>query len=169
MSRDPLKPRSFTSTLLIEGLRIVAVAAVTVGIGVSSGYVSLTGAAGGWQPGEAADESSEPASATGVGGVLPLEPILVNLSGGGTQAFLRTSMSLMLTQPERAREIQASDVDRTRLRAAIVELLAGRTAESLATPEGRTDLKRAITKRAGATLTNAAVTDVLFTDFVVQY
>jgi len=48
-------------------------------------------------------------------------------------------------------------------------LLAQQKADSLITPEGKSELKAAIAEHVKEILEEAKVTDVLFTDFVVQF
>jgi flagellar basal body-associated protein FliL len=51
----------------------------------------------------------------------------------------------------------------------VLELLSERTAEDLVTAEGKSGLKLAIAAGAGEILRGTQVTDVLFTEFVVQF
>ena len=48
-------------------------------------------------------------------------------------------------------------------------MLAQQTAESLITPEGKAALKTAIAEHVKTDLEETKVTDVLFSDFVVQF
>ena len=98
-----------------------------------------------------------------------MDPFLVNLGEPGSSSFLRASVSLTLSDPVRAKTVSANDLERTRLRAAVLEVLAGQSSAQLGTPEGRAGLQQAVKQRATAILKDAVITDVLFTDFVVQY
>lgn len=104
------------------------------------------------------------ASAAG-GGLVSLEPFLVNLADPGR--YLRTSVTLVLTTEERAAGISENEVVVMRLRSAVLELLAEQRADALVTADGKTALKALIKERAGE-IADAHIVDVLFADFVVQ-
>jgi len=163
MSQNATRSRTVVGRAFLELFRIVAIAGVIAGIGSATGYINLSREP---QVQAAAPDGATPVAA---GGIVPLEPILVNLTGEAPQGFLRASLSIMFAKPAHAEQVQASAIDRARLRATVVEVLAGRTAASVASPEGRDDLKRVLRERVGSTLPHAVIADVLFTDFVVQY
>ena len=56
-----------------------------------------------------------------------------------------------------------------RVRSTILELLTQQTADQLVTPEGKAALKKAIGEHLETLLEDTEVTDVLFSDFVVQF
>jgi flagellar basal body-associated protein FliL len=70
---------------------------------------------------------------------------------------------------EHAKELSEKEVDRMKLRSGLLELLALQTADVLVTPQGKTDLKQAIAKRAGEAVHGLHVADVLLSEFVVQF
>jgi flagellar FliL protein len=102
-------------------------------------------------------------------GLLTLEPFVVNLADPGVSRFLRVSVRLIVGTAAQAEEIQKNDVTLTRIRSAILELLTQQTADRLVTAEGKTALKLAIATRASEIVEGTTVTDVLFSDFVVQF
>ncbi len=117
-----------------------------------------------------AGEAAKQAAAKPPGdGIIPLEPFLVNLADKDAQRFLRLTLRLVVETEEEAKEISEHEVAKTRLRSAILELLTQQLAEPLTTPEGKSQLKKAIADRSGAALGGKKVLDVLFTDFVVQF
>lgn len=117
-----------------------------------------------------AGEAAKHAAAKPLGdGIIPLEPFLVNLADKEAQRFLRVTLRLVVETEEEAKEISEHEVAKTRLRSAILELLTQQLAEPLTTPEGKSQLKKAIADRSGAALGGKKVLDVLFTDFVVQF
>ena len=107
----------------------------------------------------------EPADA----GVVSFEPFVANLADEGGSRFLRASLKLVVAGAEAAREIEESDVEVAQLQSAILEVLTVQTAEHLVTPEGKAALKKQVIEKADHVLHNAKVTDVLFTEFVVQF
>lgn len=136
-------------------------------VGVAT--VVLAGAGGGlfaWKKSRAAGPAPKP---DGPPGVLSLDPFVVNLADGGGSRFLRVSMRLVTGTREEAEHLAKDEVALTRVRSAILELLAQQTAERLVTPEGKAELKRTVAERVAPLLEGAKVNDVLFADFVVQF
>jgi flagellar FliL protein len=111
------------------------------------------------------EETHDPADA----GVVSFEPFVANLADEGGTRFLRTSLKLVVAGAETAKEVGESDVELAQLQSAILEVLTVQTAEQLVTPEGKAALKKQVLEKAGHVLHNAKVTDVLFTEFVVQF
>jgi flagellar FliL protein len=117
--------------------------------------------------------AAKPAAAehrpTGEQGLLTLEPFIVNLADQGGSRFLRVSIRLIVASREHAERVQKDDVALTRVRSAILDLLTQQTADRLVTVEGKTALRQAIQTRVEPVLDETKVTDVLFSDFVVQF
>ena len=130
------------------------------------------GAAAYWklrQPaGETADAKPEPKKPENHG-IVGFEPFVVNLADPGKQRFLRINVQLIVGEEEEAKHIEESAVERMRLRSAIIELLTQQTSEHIVTAEGKAELKKHIAERAHEIVEPTEVTDVLFSDFVVQY
>jgi flagellar FliL protein len=101
-------------------------------------------------------------------GIVALEPFVVNLADTTSTRFLRITLSLVVDE-EHAKEIAEKEVERMKLRSAVLELLALQTSDTLVTPQGKTDLKKAIAKRAGESVHGLHVADVLLSEFVVQF
>jgi flagellar FliL protein len=131
--------------------------------------VVLAGGGGGawWylqqqQPAEAAEEKPKTPS-----GMLPFDAFVVNLADPGGRRFLRVSLLLLVpTEPE-ALEISENELEMSRIRSALIELLSTRTSAQLASHEGRSELKTAIAETASK-IGHVEVIDVLFKEFVVQ-
>jgi flagellar FliL protein len=113
----------------------------------------------------AAEEKAGPVA------VVALEPFLVNLADPQASRFLRASISLVLDgeHGEALAHEGKESIALTKVRSAVLELLAEQTSAALVTPAGKTALKAAIAERAGHVLAHIKVQDVLFTDFVVQF
>jgi flagellar FliL protein len=132
----------------------------------------LAGGGGAWwflsgQPAAAAEaepveEAPEP------GAAVTLDPFVVNLADPGAARFLRLSLALVVDE-EHAAEVGESAVTKARIRSAIIELLTEQTADRLITPAGKAELKSAIGERASHAVEGMHVSDVLFTEFVVQF
>jgi flagellar protein FliL len=102
-------------------------------------------------------------------GITALDPFIVNLADPGGHRFLRVSLRLVLASKHSAEELKEDEVGLMRARSSILELLTQQTADHLVTPEGKAELKKAIIERAGHALEHVKVSDVLFTEFVVQF
>jgi flagellar protein FliL len=101
--------------------------------------------------------------------ILPLEPFVVNLADRDASRYLRVSLRLVIADKRQLHAIEADAVRMTRVRSEILESLSECTAGELVTAEGKAALKRSIAERASALLQDTQVTDVLFTEFVVQF
>jgi flagellar FliL protein len=117
--------------------------------------------------GEAAPEAAEEATEE-PGAAVPLEPFIVNLADAGGSRFLRVTLSLIVDEAH-ALEFEESAVVKAKVRSAILELLAQQTADPLITPEGKAELKKAIAESAAHAVEGLHVSDVLFSEFVVQF
>jgi flagellar FliL protein len=120
-------------------------------------------------PAAAEEESQEAHEESGGGGVVGFEPFVVNLADEGGGRFLRATVQLVVPDAEAAKEITENAVQMVRLRSNLLELLAEQTSDTLVTAEGKTALKDAIAERAAAVLSPHQVSDVLFSDFLVQF
>ena len=137
------------------------------------GVLAVGGGAAWWfmrpAPVEAAEEETTEAHAESGGGVVSFEPFVVNLADEGGGRFLRATVQLVVPDEELAKEITENAVQMVRLRSNLLELLAEQTSDALITAEGKTALKDAIAERAAALLAPHEVSDVLFSDFLVQF
>jgi flagellar FliL protein len=114
---------------------------------------------------EAPVKEEEPADS----GIVSFEPFVANLADEGGTRFVRASMKLVVAGAEKAKAVEENAVVRAQLQSAILEELTIHTAEQLVTPDGKASLKKEILERAGKVVRTAKVTDVLFTEFVVQF
>jgi flagellar FliL protein len=138
-------------------------------LGVPVLVLLLGGGGGGWwyffgrgsSDVEAAAPAPDPAVAT-------FEPFVVNLADPGGRRFLRVSLQLLVPGESMAAEIKENKLLHFRVRSSILELLTTQTSAGLATPEGRTALKKAIAETATHALEHTEVSDVLFAEFVIQ-
>ncbi len=136
--------------------------------------ILLAGGGGGgywwWSHRAPADAKAEPVAAEPAdAGIVSFDPFVANLADEGGTRFVRASMKLVIEGAEKAKEVEENAVERAQMQSAILEVLAVHTAEQLVTPEGKTALKQEILERAGHVLHDTKVTDVLFTEFVVQF
>jgi flagellar protein FliL len=111
---------------------------------------------------EEAEEKEPPAA-------VELEPFVVNLADPGGSNFLRVNLSLVVHDEEQAKVFEESPVTKMKVRSAVLELLALQSADALITPAGKTALKKAIAEAATKAASEVQITDVLFSEFVVQF
>jgi flagellar FliL protein len=102
-------------------------------------------------------------------GVATLEPFVVNLADPGGSRFLRVSLALVVENEEEANELGENPVVKSRIRSSLIELLAQQTSTALVTPEGKAALKTAIKEHVAHAAHEVKVSDVLFSEFVVQF
>jgi len=104
--------------------------------------------------------------------VMPMDPFVVNLADEGGGRFLRVTLSLIVEGEKEEKEGKESSeeaVVNARLRSAILERLAQQKADHLVTPEGKAELKKTIAEQVTHAAHELKVTDVLFSEFVVQF
>jgi flagellar FliL protein len=108
--------------------------------------------------------------------LMSLEPFVVNLADPGGSRFLRVTLRLIVAAEGDEEEAgghgaapKGGDVAMERVRSSILEVLTQQTADHLVTAEGKEALKEVIAEHAEKALDGTKVTDVLFSDFVVQF
>ena len=143
-------------------------------IGLVTALVLGGGGAAGWwfvlrTPPPAEGAEPEAAAKPSGAGIVAMDQFLVNLADKDAQRFLRVKLGLVVETKKDGEDLSKEEVAKARLRSAILEVLALQTAERLVTPEGKSELKKAIAERSNAALGEKKVLDVLFTDFVVQF
>jgi flagellar protein FliL len=136
--------------------------------------VALAAGGGGgwyWWQGQRAASAAGPAAhhqaAPQPVSLLPLETFTVNLADPGASRYLRTTVQLVLAGTSTAGDVARDQLALVRTRSAVLELLTTRTAGQLTTLEGKSALKADLARDVSQALGHE-VTDVLFTDFVVQ-
>jgi flagellar FliL protein len=107
------------------------------------------------------------------GKAVALPTFTVNLADKEGSRYLRTTLALIVADEDKAEELTepehaSSSVELMRARSEILELLSTRTAAEITSAEGKDALKQAIAERASKAF-GSKVTDVLFSEFVVQF
>lgn len=98
------------------------------------------------------------------GMVLPLPPITVNLQDPNGRRYLKLGLEVE-TNSDVAAQLRANS---SRIRDAIIMLLAGKSYGDIATPDGKVLLKAEIGARLNQILGAQKIVRVYFTDFVVE-
>ena len=135
------------------------------------GAVALTAAVAGgvyWMYGRPAQTAEKVVEPELPPAVISMDPFVVNLADTGTPRFLRVTMGLIVHGEETAKELEEDAVTRMKLRSSVLELLSQQTAARLVSDAGKAELKKAVAQRAAASTEHLKVTDVLFTEFIVQ-
>lgn len=150
-------PKKKSGKLIVVG----GVVAVLV-LGGGGAFWWFTRSAHAATPDAAAKKSPEE------GGVVPLEPFLVNLADTGGSRYLRTTLKLVVADEKTAEKLTKNEVALMRVRSSILELLTTETADHLVTADGKAALKKSIGQRISP-IVGTEISDVLFVDFVVQF
>lgn len=117
---------------------------------------------------EGAEEGAEGAHGEGATGplppaVLPLETFIVNLQVKGS--FLRTTIQLEFAEPELPHTIE-SDVPK--IKDTIIRILSSKSSSELLAEEGKEKIKAEIRDGVNEVLGAEDVTNVWFTEFIIQ-
>lgn len=161
MSQEPAKPAAPAPAKSRKTLFIAIAALVVLGGGGGAYWTFFRSA----PPEVAAEEEKEP---TRPAAIVNFDPFVVNLSDPGTPRFLRVTLALVVNGKEQADEFEDDAVIRMKVRSALLEMLSQQKASVLITPEGRTELQKQIVELAGHNAEELMITDVLFSEFIVQ-
>lgn len=118
-----------------------------------------TAAGGG---GAHAEKGDKPA--TSLGETVELPPFIVNLGGEGGR-YLKLVAVMQVSSPK-AKEELASRLPQ--IKDAVIGVLSSKAPDEVLTPEGKLELKLELVKRINQSLTSGVVTEMFFTEFVVQ-
>jgi len=140
-------------------------------IGLAIAVLMLGGGGAGyyWMNSQAATAEPEPEPHEPLHqAVIPFDSFVVNLADSGGSRFLRVSLSLVVDDEESAEALE-DPVTKIRVRSAILELLAQQSAAPLITPEGKTALKQSIAEQSRKAAPKVQVSNVFFSEFIVQF
>ncbi len=112
-------------------------------------------------PWRSMDETDRTAEST-----LALETFVVNLGGSGQRAYLRAGITLGLEHP--LSRIQREEMPTALVRDTILSVLAEAQPETLLGVEGKHQLKEQVLKALQEHVPQIGVTNVYFTEFLVQ-
>lgn len=117
------------------------------------------------EPGEQALKKEEAPPKPGLGIMVPMEPLIVNLAQTDGKRFLKISITLELSSPEVNAEINENI---QKIKDSILILLSSKTFEDVYSVQGKFKLKDEITTRVNRFLVLGHVKDAYFTEFVIQ-
>jgi flagellar FliL protein len=108
---------------------------------------------------------------------LVLEPMLVNLASSGSTSYLRLALTLCVADADETKDAKAngekesgkgSDERTAAVRDTVLTVLGRQTADDLLAADGKDHLKVALRSAFAEHNSDLKVTDVFFTDFLVQ-
>jgi flagellar basal body-associated protein FliL len=114
-----------------------------------------------WGPARSTDGADRVAEST-----FPLETFVVNLGGSGQRTYLRAGITLGLAHP--LSRIQREEMPTALVRDTILSVLAEAQPETLLGVEGKRQLKEQVLKALQERVPQIGVTNVYFTEFLVQ-
>jgi flagellar protein FliL len=107
-----------------------------------------------------------------------LEPLLVNLSDAGSTSYLRVALTLRVadvadkksskTKDEKGKDDKSPDEVVAAVRDTVLTVLGRQTADRLLDADGKEHLKSALKAALAEHNADLKVTDIFFTDFLVQ-
>ena len=103
-------------------------------------------------------------SATSLGETVELPPFIVNLAGEGGR-FIKIVVVLQISSTPAKEELTNRA---PQIKDSVISVLSSKTPDEVLTPEGKLELKLEIIKRINQSLTSGVVTEMFFTEFVVQ-
>ncbi|WP_205440247.1 flagellar basal body-associated protein FliL [Helicobacter suis] len=101
-----------------------------------------------------------------LGPLYPLsDPFVVNLIAQNGRRYLKTSISLELSDPKLVEEVKVKE---TAIKDTIIEILSSKSVEEISTLKGKNKLKEEIRSNINSFLIDGFIKNVFFTDFVIQ-
>lgn len=98
--------------------------------------------------------------------IVPVETVIVNLSGSGGRRYLKAKINLEASDDEVKKKIEAKSVP---LKDRLISILSSKTLEDIEGLEGQESLRREIRDAVDAILKmEGGVLQVYFTEFVIQ-
>jgi len=151
----------------------------TVLIIIIAGFVLFMALAGAgfyilWQkmPGPSANSVTTSKSVTekepptiGLGPIYSITPFVINLAGSGGKRFLRVKMDLELKNQTISEQMRAQ---LPRVKDTLLTILSSKKFEDINTVEGKSDLRTEIATTIDTLFSKGAVTNVYFTEFVIE-
>jgi flagellar FliL protein len=117
---------------------------------------------------EEAKKEAELVEAIEHGGVVPLEPFVVNLADEGVARYLRIKVTLMVDDKHKAKEVSENLALTGKVKDVILQTLSRKTSQDLINEEGKNKLRAEIQEGIGRYFKEPKLTDVMFTEFVIQ-
>ncbi len=108
--------------------------------------------------------------AAGAGGelLLPLDTYVVNLSDTRGDRFLKISIKAVTRDSTLEKHMNESELLKSRVRDRMLSILGAKTYPEISNPVGKEGLRRELAQELNAVLGPGSVSEILFTEFIVQ-
>lgn len=152
-------------------LILMIVGAVVLLLGLGAGawwFMSGSGDdedGGGQQMSQSQKPPTAPSEGVDPKQMVSLESFVVNLSRSERSHYLKVTLKLQMTNSKYA---QNAGKYKPKIRDALIILLSNQSVEDLRSMEGKYQLKRQIVSRVNNAMGQEMVSDVFFSDFVIQ-
>jgi flagellar FliL protein len=103
-------------------------------------------------------------SATSLGETVELPPFIVNLAGESGR-YIKIVVVLQISSVATKEELTNRA---PQIKDSVIGVLSSKTPDEVLTPEGKLELKLEMVKRINQSLTSGVVTEMFFTEFVIQ-
>ncbi len=100
-----------------------------------------------------------------IGVLYPLDTFTVNLKSDAGRRYLKTTISLELSDAELSHELDAKSAV---LRDVIIRILSSKTLEEVSSKKGKQKLSEQIMDRLNSMITDGQIKGIYFTEFVIQ-
>jgi flagellar FliL protein len=170
------KPAKQSNKGLIIMIAVVSLISSAGGAGLTAYLVGKAiaklpvAAAAGEEHAESEEDKKEAELAEAIehGGVVPLEPFVVNLADEGVARYLRIKVTLMVDDKDKAKEVIENLALTGKVKDVILQTLSRKTSTDLINEEGKNKLRHEIHEGIGRYFKEPKLTDVMFTEFVIQ-
>jgi len=168
VQEEPVKPASSLSIGKILMIAVLALAS-SAGGGVVSFLLVNRALRHEAKAAEATENNEEKmAEILEKSAVLPLEPFVVNLADKDAARYLRIKISLMVDNKTKTKEIEENQALQLKVRDVILQTLTAKTSKDLINEEGKNKLREEIRDKIGGYFREPKLTEVMFTEFVIQ-
>ncbi len=111
------------------------------------------------------EQSEEDQEADKIRPVYSLSTFVVNLADRGGSRFLRTTLDLELTDEAAVEEVKQR---LPQIKNAVLMIIPSKTSKVIKTTEGKTAMREEIMEQLNSFLKDGSVTNIYFTEFVIQ-
>jgi len=100
-----------------------------------------------------------------IGPIFPLDQVIVNLLSQSGRRYLKTTINLELTNEKLQAELGNK---KAVIKDTVITVLSQKTIEEISTTKGKEKLKEELMERMNEFLVDGQITNIFFTDFVIQ-
>ncbi|RAX56675.1 flagellar basal body protein FliL [Helicobacter monodelphidis] len=100
-----------------------------------------------------------------LGPIYGLDQLIVNLSSQSGRRYLKTTINLELSSEKLMPEL---DTKRPAIRDTLISVLSSKTIEEISTAKGKDKLKDELVERINESLVDGKISNLFFTEFVIQ-